>query len=234
MKKYLPLLTRTQLFAGIRAEDISAMLDCLGASMRSYEKGGMVFHSGMFLHSVALLAEGRLLIQKTDYWGNLNILAELRPGQMFGAAYTVPSSGALLNDVTAAENSVVLFFDIERVLSVCSATCPFHAQLIKNLFYAMSGKSRELVQKLDYLSKRSTRDKLLAYLSNEAQRQNSSVLTIPFNRQQLADFLSVDRSAMSSELGRMRDEGLLSFRKNTFILNNGRRGDSLVQSPTDA
>ena len=82
MKKYLPLLTRTQLFAGIRAEDISAMLDCLGASMRSYEKDEMVFRSGTFLHSVALLAEGRLLIQKTDYWGNLNILAELRPGFM--------------------------------------------------------------------------------------------------------------------------------------------------------
>ena len=166
-----------------------------------------------------LLAEGRLHIQKEDYWGNRSILNEIRPGEMFGEAYIAPDSGSLLNDVVAAEDSVVLMFDTEKVFSVCPSACPFHTRLVKNLFYAVSEKNRSLVSKLGHMSQRSTREKLLSYLSDEAKRQNSSSFTIPFNRQQLADFLSVDRSAMSNELGKMRDEGILGFHKSEFTLH---------------
>ena len=130
-----------------------------------------------------------------------------------------PESGTLLNDVIAVEDSSVYFFDVKRVISTCSSACRFHTMVVQNLFFAISEKNRGLVRKLDYMSRRTTREKLLTYLSEEAKKQNSASITIPFNRQQLADYLSVDRSAMSNELCKMRDEGLLIFEKNRFTLN---------------
>ena len=163
--------------------------------------------------------EGRLLIQKDDYWGNRSIVNVIEPGELFGEAYAAPDSGALRNDVLAAEDSAAVFFDIHRVLTVCPSACRFHALTVQNLFYAISEKNRKLVSKLDITAKRTTREKLLSYLSEEAKRQNASTFEIPFNRQQLADFLSVDRSAMSAELCKLRDAGLLSFERNRFTLH---------------
>ena len=137
---------------------------------------------------------------------------------MLGEAYVAPESGALMNDVLAVEDSAVIFFDVKRIITVCSAACRFHSMVIQNLFFAISERNRELIQKLGFMSKRTTREKLLSYLSEEAKRHNSSEFNIPFNRQQLADYLSVDRSAMSNELSRMRNEGLLEFEKNRFKL----------------
>lgn len=219
MKKFIPLLKRTQLFSGIGDDDILSMLNCLNAAVQNHKKGKYVFRQGEHIRCLTLLAEGRLHIQKEDYWGNLSILNEIRPGEMFGEAYIVPDSGALMNDVMAAKDSAVLSFNIDRILSVCPSACPFHTRLVKNLFYAISGKNRSLVQKLGYMSQRTTREKLLSYLSDESKKQNSSSVTIPFNRQQLADFISVDRSAMSNELCKMRNEGILEFHKNEFTLN---------------
>ncbi len=219
MKKYVSLLKRTKLFSGVGGEDILSMLACLNATVQSRGKGEYVFRQGEMIRSLTLLAAGRLHIQKEDYWGNLSILNEIRPGEMFGEAYIVPNSGALMNDVVAAEDSIIFSFDIDRILSVCPSACPFHTRLVKNLFYTISEKNRSLVQKLGYMSQRTTREKLLSYLSDEAKRQNSSSIKIPFNRQQLADFISVDRSAMSNELCKMRDEGILDFYKNEFTLH---------------
>ncbi len=219
MKEYIPVLKRTKLFAGVGEEDIAAMLTCLGARLRTFAKGEYVLRQGERVSDLLLPAEGRLHIQKEDYWGNRSILGQIGVGEIFGEAYLAPESGALINDVAAVENSAVFFFDVKRVLTTCSSACRFHTAVVQNLFFAISEKNRNLVQKLDYLSRRTTREKLTAYLSEEAKKQNRTDVTIPFNRQQLADFLSVDRSAMSAELGRMRDEGLLSFEKNRFRLH---------------
>ena len=218
MKKYISILKRTKLFSGVGDDDILSMLNCLNATVREYNKGAYAFRQGEYIRNLMILLEGRLHIQKEDYWGNLNILNEICPGEMFGEAYIVPNGGTLMNDVIAAETSTVLFFDIERILTVCPSACPFHTQLVKNMFYTISDKNKSLVQKLRYMSQRSTREKLLSYLSDEAKRQNSSSFSIPFNRQQLADFLSVDRSAMSNELCRLRNEGMLDFHKSEFTL----------------
>ena len=137
---------------------------------------------------------------------------------MFGEAYAAPESGALMNDVIATEDSTIIFFDVKKVLTTCPSACHFHSMVVQNMFFAVSDKNRKLVQKLGHMSKRSTREKLISYLSEEAKKQNSSYFTIPFNRQQLADYLSVDRSAMSNELCKMRDDGLLEFEKNNFRL----------------
>ncbi len=222
MKKFITLLKRTKLFSGVGDADILSMLNCLNATVRVYSKGEYAFRQGEYIRNLMILAEGRLHIQKEDYWGNLNILNEIRPGEMFGEAYIVPDSGPLMNDVIAIDESVVLFFDMERILTVCPSACPFHTRLVKNIFYTISDKNKSLVQKLSYMSERSTREKLLSYLSDEAKRQNSSSFSIPFNRQQLADYLSVDRSAMSNELCKLRDEGMLDFHKSEFKLSQAK------------
>ena len=218
MKQFLPILKKTKLFSGVEDDEITSMLSCLGANLRAYKKGDFVLRQGERLSSIFVLVEGNLHIQSDDYWGNRSILGEICAGEMFGEAYIAPESGALLNDVVAVEDSAVIFFDMRRIITVCSSACRFHSMVVQNLFFAISEKNKALVQKLGHISKRTTREKLISYLSEEAKRQNSASFTIPFNRQQLADFLSVDRSAMSNELCKMRDEGLLEFEKNQFKL----------------
>ncbi|MCR5082668.1 MAG: Crp/Fnr family transcriptional regulator [Parasporobacterium sp.] len=219
MKKYIPILKRTKLFAGVGEEEIESMLSCLGARLNKYKKNKYVLRQGEHLNDIMLLAEGKLLVQKDDYWGNRTILRSIMSGDMFGEAYVAPESGSLLNDVVAVEDSVVFFFDIRRIITTCSSACRFHSMVVQNLFFAISEKNRFLVQKIDNISRRTTREKLISYLSEEAKKQNNAEFTIQFNRQQLADYLSVDRSAMSNELCKMRDEGMLEFEKNRFKLN---------------
>lgn len=219
MEKYIPILKRTQLFSGVGEEEIGAMLNCLQAKKCTYKKGEYVLRQGEHLDKILVLAEGKLHIQRDDYWGNRSIINMVSIGEMFGEAYVAPESGVLMNDVLAVEDCTVISFDVKRIITVCSAACRFHSLVVQNLFFAISEKNRKLVQKLTFMTKRTTREKLIAYLSEEAKRHNSSKFSIPFNRQQLADFLSVDRSAMSNELCKMRDEGLIEFQKNRFELS---------------
>lgn len=218
MKKYIPILKNTQLFSGASDEDIEAMLGCLQAKLCTYEKGEYVLREGERVDRLMMLVKGELHIQRDDYWGNRSIISMVGVGEMFGEAYAAPESGPLMNDVLAVEDSAVIFLDIGKLLTVCPNGCKFHAMAVKNLFFAISEKNRKLVRKLGYMSRRTTREKLIAYLSEEAKLQNSGSFSIPFNRQQLADFLSVDRSAMSNELCKLRDEGLIEFEKNRFRL----------------
>ncbi len=218
MKKYVSILKRTQLFAGVGDDEIISMLSCLNARLSNFKKGEYVLRQGEHLSDIIVLVEGSLHVQKDDYWGNRSLLNQIDVGEMFGEAYVAPESGGVLNDVVAVNDSAVILFDVRRILTTCPTACRFHAMVVKNMFFAISEKNRKLVQKLGHMSKRSTREKLISYLSEEAKRSNSSNFTIPFNRQQLADFLSVDRSAMSNELCKMRDEGLIQFEKNQFNL----------------
>lgn len=218
MKKYTSVLKNTQLFAGVCENEIESMLSCLNAKIKYYKKGECILRQGDIIHSLAILVEGKLHIQSDDYWGNRSILGDIAVGEMFGEAYIAPQSDALINDVVAQQDSAVIFFDVMCVITTCSNACRFHSAVAKNLLFAISEKNRRLVQKLSHMSKRTTREKLISYLSVEAKRQNSSSFSIPFNRQQLADFLSVDRSAMSNELCKLRDEGLIEFNKNSFKL----------------
>lgn len=218
MKKYIHTLKRSRLFSGIREEEIGGMLSCLGARVQNYTRGQYVFRQGDAVSCISLLVEGELHVQADDYWGNRTILSHVTVGEMFAEAYISPDGGAIQNDVVATEDSTVMFFDVTRIFTTCSSACSFHTAVVRNLFFGISEKNRRLVEKLGHMSKRSTREKLLSYLSEQAKRQKSGEFEIPFNRQQLADFLCVDRSAMSNELCKLRDEGLLEFEKNRFKL----------------
>ena len=218
MEKYLPVLKKSVLFSGVKEEDIRAFLSCVEAKVRRYGKGEYVLQQGEYLDDIAVLTEGSLHIQNDDYWGNRSILGRISIGEIFGEAYAFSREEPLMNDVVAIEDSTVMFINAKKVISTCSSACRFHTLVVQNLFSVLSEKNKKLVQKLGHIGKRSTREKLISYLSQESKRQKSAEITIPFNRQQLADFLSVDRSAMSNELCKMRDEGLLTVRKNVFRL----------------
>ncbi len=219
MEKYLPLLERTELFSKINKAQIQSILECLSAKTYQFPKGSYIFRAGQQIPTLALLLEGCVHIQREDYWGNRNLFHIVSPGEIFGEAYAALEGEGTANSARAAVGCTALFLDIHRVLTVCTCACRFHTLLIQNLFTAVSSKNRILTEKLGHLSQRTTREKLLSYLSDQSFKAGSSSFEIPLNRQQLADFLSVDRSAMSKELGKMRAEGILDFRRNHFFLN---------------
>ena len=218
MEKYLKVVEQSKLFKGIGEKETASMLSCLGAYQRSYQKGDCVFRKGERITAVALLLDGAVHIRKEDYWVNLSILNEISAGEVFGETYACLEVGEMLNNAVAVKNSQVLFLDVKRVLTTCSSACQFHGKLIQNLLSVLALKNKMLTQKLEHMSQRTTREKLLSYLSEQSLREGRPSFDIPFNRQQLADFLSVDRSAMSNELCRMRDEGILEFERNHFVL----------------
>ena len=218
MEQYISTLVQTKLFSGIEEEEIVAMLSCLSAVTKTYAKGEYIFKRESRITSVAMLLEGVVHIQKEDYWGNLSILSEVSQGEIFGEVYACLGSEEMQNNAVAVKSSTVLFLDINRVLTTCPSACDFHSRLIQNLLSIMAQKNLMLTRKITHMSRRTTREKLLSYLSEQSAKAGSAVFDIPFNRQQLADYLSVDRSAMSGELGRMRDEGLLRFNRNHFEL----------------
>ena len=216
MKKYLSVLKETKLFEGVAEAEIEAMLNCLNAREKHFDEGEFVYRQGDRVDRISVLASGRLHVQSDDYWGNRSIITAVSPGEMFGQAYL--SGEAITNDVVAVESSTVITFDANRVLTTCSSACRFHTLVVRNLFHALSENNLRFVTKLGHMSKRSTREKLMDYLSFMAKRAGSPTFTIPFDRQQLADYLSVERSAMSAELGKMQKEGLLKTNRSRFTL----------------
>ncbi len=211
-------LCKTALFRGSSPEEVEAMLACLGAERRQYAKGEMVCRVGDVISSMGVVLRGSLLIQTDDLWGNTAVLDRVGPGQIFGEAYACALGEPLMVDVVAADGSEVLFLNVERVLNVCSNVCGHHNRLVRNLLSISAQKNLALSRKIFHTSSKTIRGRLLSYLSDQAVRSGSSTFTIPFNRQQLADYLNVDRSAMSNELGKMQRDNLLRVEKNRFQL----------------
>lgn len=211
-------LKRSKLFSGIDEKELGAMISCLSAEKRKYKRGEYILRYGDPVGVIGLVTTGSVDVIKEDYWGNRNIVAVILPGQTFAESYACAGDVPLGVSVQAAQDSEMLFMNIQRILTTCSSACAFHARLIRNLVSLLAQKNLMMNEKLTYLAQRNTREKLLSYLSAESMRQHSSGFSIPFDRQQLADYLSVDRSAMSNELSKMRKEGILQYEKNHFLL----------------
>lgn len=223
IEKYKLVLKYSTLFWGINEKDLLHMVHCLGGRMVSYGKEEEIYHSGDTIQSVGVVLSGSISIIQNDFWGNRSILGTAEPGELFGEAYACLQNETMPHSVIANEKSEVLFLDVKRVMTTCSTSCNFHHYLIQNLLKVMAQRNLSLTQKMRHMSKRTTRDKLLSYLSAESEKQKSRSFQIPFNRQQLADYLAVDRSAMSSALGKLKEEGVIDFHKNQFQLKEFRR-----------
>lgn len=211
------ILSGSPLFAGFAPAEIKQALSCLLRGVQNYPAHSYLFHAGDPADRMGLVLSGSLHIIQEDFWGRRTILTQLGPGELFGEAFAL---GGTLFPISAfvAEDSQLLLLDANRLRSPCSTPCFSHNQLFLNLLLILSRKNISLTEKMFCLTQRTTREKLLFYLSSRAEKAGSPRFSIPFNRQELADYLSVNRSALSEELGRLRDEGLLTFHRNTFEL----------------
>lgn len=217
-KIYSDVIISSPLFHGICPGDISAMLTCLQARRSSYFKGEYILSAGDPARDVGLVLQGNIHIIKEDFWGNRSIIANIEPGELFGEAFACAEICSLPVNAVASQDCAVMFIDYKKVITTCSSACAFHTGLIQNMLRIMAMKNKMLMEKLGHMTKRSTKEKLLSYLSEQAGKAGSSYFTIPFDRQELADYLCVERSAMSAELSKLKKEGILDYHKNDFIL----------------
>lgn len=211
-------LTSCSLFEDIDKADISSLLECLGAYSCLYKKSEFVFRVDEEATLVGLVISGSVNVIQEDYWGNRTILSHFGPGKIFGEAYSCVGAQRYPVSVIAAEDSETLMLDYRKIITTCHNSCAFHNSLIANMLSILASNNIALTKKLEHVSRRTLREKLLSFLSFEAIRSGNNTVTIPFNRQELAEFLCVDRSALSRELGSMKKAGLIDYRKNRFTL----------------
>lgn len=218
MKDYHPILEKCALFDGIRMEDLSAMMGCIGGRRVHFAKGQPIFREGDPALYVGMVLSGAVRLVREDYYGNRSIVAHLGPSELFGETYACAGISALPVSVVADEDSEVLLMDCRRITVTCSSACAFHSRIIYNLLRLVAVKNLVYDQKIQITSKRSTREKLMAYLLNQAKLQGSNSFLIPYDRQELADYLEVDRSGLSAEISKLRKERILESEKNRFTL----------------
>ena len=212
-------LANTLLFRGVTPDEIELMMGCLDGQVKNYHKGETIYHNGEYIQKAGLVLSGSVHIENDDLWGNKTILSHVGPGQVFAETYVCVPGEPLMINVVAAENTEILFLNLGKGTRTCARNCGFHGRLIQNLLSISAQKNLNLSRRIFYTSSKSIRGRLLSYLSDQATKCGSLEFDIPFNRQQLADYLGVDRSAMSNELSKMQKEGYLISSKNHFRLN---------------
>ncbi len=216
--KVVQALKKTALFRGVSAEEISAMSGCLNVRVRTFERGETILRSGDTVRDLGVVVSGSVHIVRDGYWGDENLMSVMGPGNVFAENYACMRDVPLDVNVFAADDTCVAFLNVQRVSQTCSSVCPFHQRLSENLINEIAHKNLNLSRKMSYVVQRSTRKKVMAYLSSVAMEQGSPKFEIPMNRQELADYLAVDRSALSTTLGKLKSEGVISFSRNHFEL----------------
>lgn len=220
MNDYLKSVARSELFYGIDEVKIDNMILCLAGFEKTYAEDEIIWYEGKNTTNVGIVLYGRVHMENCDFWGNKTIIMELEAGSCFGVDSAFSKEHNHIFDVVAKEETKVLFFDANRLKTPCEKGCFSHKRVIENLLSIVATTASELSIKMNHMCKRTTRDKLLSYLSWEANRQATDTFKIPFNRNELADYLSVERCAMSKELHKMKREGLVEFSGNNFKLRN--------------
>ena len=204
------------LFNGIKPEERKPMLSCIGYHIGSFRKGEIIAFEAENLKHIGIVISGAVDMIKEDLWGNRTMLVRMRKDELFGETFACGSDNLSVVSFLAYEDSKILFLPFDRVMHSCTMACTFHHRLIENMVSIIAGKNRDLMRKVEVVSKRSIREKLLAYLSIQAQVQKSRYFEIPLGRVELADYLCVDRSALTRELAKMKEDGLIDYDRNCF------------------
>ena len=218
MKKYFEVLRKCPLFHNIEDEELMHILTCLGAHARHFDKKYTIVEEGNIAKQIGIMLSGSAQITRVDYCGNRSILGEITESDLFCEDFACAEVGAIPVSVVANEKSDVLLVNSDHILHTCEKNCAFHQQMIFNLMKDLATKSVMFHKKIEITSKRSTREKLMAYLAIEAKRAGSNSFDIPFDRQELADYLEVDRSGLSAEISKLRKEGIIESEKTHFVL----------------
>lgn len=218
MKKYLAILRKCPLFNQIEEENLISMLSCLGAKVEFFDKKYTIFAEGNPAKYIGIMLSGSAQIVRIDYYGNRSILSNVEPSEVFAEASACAGIPSLPVTVIANEPCEVMLINCNHILHTCTNNCEFHQQLIFNLMKDLASKAIMFQQKIEVTSKRSTREKLMAYLTIQAKKADSDSFDIPFDRQELADYLEVDRSGLSTEISKLRREGIIENHRKHFIL----------------
>lgn len=207
---------RSPLFLGIRPEDMEGMLGCIGYYVREYQKGEIISFEAETIHHVGVVLSGSVDMIKEDVWGNRTMLLRSYTEDVFGETFACGEDSMSVVTFVAAEDSKVMFLSFCRVMHTCTHACVFHQTLIENMVRIIARKNLELMRKIEVVSKKTLREKILAYLSIQSQSQGSNRFEIPLGRVEWAEYLCADRSALTRELAKMKEEGLIEFQRNTF------------------
>ena len=224
MEEYFDILSHCPLFSGISRQELGLMLNCLGGKITCIAKGKPVFLEGNPALFVGVVLSGTVQIVRDDYYGNRSVLTVVSPGGLFGEAFACAGVETLPVSAIALQNCAVLLLDCKRVLTGCSNACPFHSRLVRNLLQVIARKNLMLTQKIRCMSRKTTQEKLMEFLMEQAKQQAKAEFVIPYDRQALADYLGVERSAMSAELSKLKKAGLIDYRGSRFrVLTPGRK-----------
>jgi len=221
IKKYFSIFEKVPLFKDIKAEELEVMLNCIGAYIKSYHKGEVIFMAGRPIEHVGIVLEGSVQMVKDDIKGHRNIIGNFKQAELFAEAFAC--AGLKQSPVTVFANSeaVILFIYFKKIISHCTSACAFHTRLTENMLRLIVYRNLYLNDKLDCIGRRTTQDRVEAFLMLQRERAGQNPFDIPFNRAQMADYLCVDRSALSAVLSKMKEEGLIRFHKNRFELLAG-------------
>ena len=219
-KAHVTDISQLPVFDEISPADCTLLFDCLGCRIREYKKDCLIRLERELAGNVGTVIEGSVNMYKQDIWGNRTLVSYMQAGHVFGETFSLSEITPEHEGVffVTASPSLILFLPASRILHPCKNSCPFHHQLTKNMFSMISAKNRRLMERIEVSSQGSVREKILAYLSMEAQRQGRSSFRLPLRRTEMAEYLCINRSAMSRELTALRDEGVIDFDRNYFTL----------------
>ena len=222
MKQDFSVLKTVPLFSGMNAEEVEGALSCLDTRVKRYEKNQVLILAGEPVKNLGIVLSGRVQISREDVLGARSIVAEFGRGELFAESLSCARIEKSPVTASAALGCEIMWVRTERILSPCSRACGRHTALIGNMVRLLAGRNIFLNRKMEILSKKSIRERVLAYLNGQAAAQGTAKPKVPFTREELADFLCVNRSALSRELGKMRAERLIDFQGSRFTLFPGR------------
>ena len=217
MQDYFDVIKNIPLFNNIDHSELKALLNCLGAEIKTIPKGNIILPAGEKPINVGVVLSGIVHISKEDYDGNRVIITAAVPGEVFAESLCCAHIGKSPVTVFAGEDAAVMLLKFDRILSTCPNSCPFHRKLVENMLNLLANKNLHLQSRMEIIAAKSIRTKVLQYLETLGIRQGDSI-AIPFNREELADYLCVERSALSHELSKMKRDGLIDYKKNIFVL----------------
>lgn len=216
MRKYLPQLRLCPLFDRIPDEDLLKTLECLRAQVICVRRDQAIMRQGEPATRLGVVLCGSVRVVSSDEYGNRSVIAVIGEKEVFADSFACAGAQVLPVSVVASQESIVLLLEHKRVITGCRNGCMAHSRLVTNLMSIIAGKNLILSRKLSIVTQRTTREKLLAFLREQQKQSGMHRFVIPFDRQMLADYLGVERSAMSTELGKMKRDGLIRYERNEF------------------
>ena len=226
-KVFIPNFMDIPLFQGLEREEISEVLQRFHALIKHFPKSDYIYLAGDCVENLCVVLEGTVQMIKEDIWGEKSIIANLGAGSVFAENFLGKLGDRSVVSYFVASDSEILMLPLGRALYDVSAPSKASQRLMCNIVSVLADNNTRLIEKTEILCKKTLRSKILAYLEQEARNKQSHQFTIPFNRTDLANYLDADRSALTRELARMKDEGIIDYTKNTFTLLKSTHSEAL-------